>query len=256
MADVKLKLNYQSQPDGEVFESLNEAIQQEYGIDLKFSPSEESTDVVPDVRETLGYFNRLTDQDGHAEALLAIKRQFKTKKSLRESLAFRRDIKLSTLTEDSFPLPTLVEQALETVDALVDDSFKLTTDARTRLRTFRYTTPDELDVALTRLVDLPIPYTDKRIKILPKSMKEITINLKEFLKMVSLFGTLVILLEKRVTDWVLLQGLMYLVWAYVFWILANEFFHIKIIDATEDDLEAIAEFKSSFLKLNPKGNLS
>lgn len=250
ITDAKVKMHYENISVTEVFQELDETIKADYGVNITFVPAEKtSTDVVVDTTELLTHLSMLGTESGHQAALTYLRSTLLTGKAFQQNINFRRNVGEEALKSEGFVLGEVISSSLTGIQKLSKEVANDNALTRKRLKGFKYSDNETLSNILTRSINLPIPYTDKRITIVPKSLTEITLTIKEFLKMVSLFGTLILLLEKRITDWVLLKGAMYVVWGYVFWLLANELFHIRIIDINDSEQEALDAFRSNFLNM-------
>lgn len=248
--DAKVKLQYENLSISEVLEELDDTISTDYGINLKFVPAETTSDNAEvDLTEMLTYLSLLGTDSGHHNATAYLRTVLLNGKGFQSNMQFTRNVGAESLQTEGFLLGEIITQSLNDIKTISTGTMQDITATRKRFKNVKFTTLNELESSLVRTINLPIPLTDKRIKIIPKTLTEITLTIKEFLKMVSLFGTLVLLLEKRITDWVLLKGALFIVWGYIFWLLANEIFHIKIIDASENEQQALERFRSHFLNM-------
>ena len=250
VTNFRLDLLYSDVSKAESLTRFSESIHDtlNFPATVQLSSTIKASQINPNVTELLSNLLLVLDTDTFTQGVGKFKDSFKSRKTLSESIPMEIVVREQSITVTDMTLAKELPQLVKERDVYLTELQTMISEVRHDFRNITFIDEEQFENTLDKLLEVKIPFTKKNLRIKPKSFEEITMGIKEYLKMVSLFGALVILLEKRIIDWVLLKAALGVLWTYIFWVFANEFFHITITDATLEEETLITEFRNKLIK--------
>lgn len=170
------------------------------------------------------------------EIVAATRSLLGTRKKVMSSIHYNLLLSPTAFSPETNYLGKAIRSGLNEIESNGSDLSSSLTAFRSRLSKYRFTTLEQFKADLLTLYPIKIPFTNKRLIIMQKPPEERNFSIMEYIKLAGAYGVLMTFLDKRITDWVLLKAASVFAFAYLFTLIAREFYEFKL-----EDIEVPAE---------------